>query len=304
MADYREIVRWFVEQFPTIPKPYMKAGDAFVDRLAMTMLALGGCENARIDAMKAGLLSLAHAEPITTSGVRRIDEWLNPGRQHGADFSTLLATLLGGTFSTSGAAAIGRGEFLFWLTCPSASPQQADFRDRDGHAFNLKTLPACIAPGRNIERGTVPIDRVNAETWGSDLVPGQKRTFARWSALAAADPGRLTTYLGAIFPNWPGTDIAMLADAATDYDRFNMVHGLLCMRNGASTATLRGYIMLDTEASEVICVLSEDFTEATAKKLRLRFRSHLSRKRDTNSTPEGYTVVDRAARRRTAGEDR
>ncbi|MBM4012856.1 MAG: hypothetical protein FJ286_16075 [Planctomycetes bacterium] len=298
MADHKEIVKWFVEQFPSIPKPYLKRGDSFVDRLAMAMLALGGCDNARIDAMKAGIVSLAHAEPLTASGVRRVDQWLNPSERHGEDFSKLLATLLGGTFSTSGAAAIGRGEFLFWLTCPTASPQQADFRDREGQAFNLKTLPACIAPGRNIERGTVAIDRINAETWGKDLVPGQKRTFARWSALAAADPVRLKTYLAQILPNWPRTDIESLAAATTDYDRFNLVHGLLCMRNGASTANLRGYIMLDPAAAEVICLLSEDFTEAKAKELRLSFRSHLSRKRDTNSTPEGYTVVKRAGRAR------
>jgi hypothetical protein len=297
MAEHPEIIAWFVEQFPVIPKPFMKAGDTFVDRLAMVMLGLGGCDDRRIDAMKTGLVSLARAEPLTTSGARRIDQWLNPDQRHGEDFSKLLTTLLGGTFSTSGAAAIGRGEFLFWLTCPTASPQQADFRDRDDQAFNLKTLPACIAPGRNIERGTVPIDRINAETWGSDLVPGQKRTFSRWAALAAADPGRLTGYLTAIFPNWPADHIAMLADAATDYDRFNLVHGLLCMRNGASTADLRGYIMLDTDALEAICLLTEDFTEATAQELRLRFRSLLSRRKDTNSTPEGYTVVDRAALR-------
>jgi len=55
--------------------------------------------------------------------------------------------------------------------------------------------------------------------------------------------------------------------------------------------------MLDTDALEAICLLTEDFTEAKAQELRLRFRSHLSRKKDTNSTPEGYTVVERAARR-------
>lgn len=292
MPEHSDIVAWFVEQFPTVPRPYMKPGDAFVDRLAMAMLAFGGCDDKRIDTMKDGITSLARTAPLTTSGVRRIDQWLNPDQRYGPDFSKLIGILLGGTFSTSGAAAIGRGEFLFWLTCPSQEVKTEDFRDQEGNAFNLKTLPACIAPGQNIERGKIAIDSINDQTWDG-LVPGQKRSFQRWSTMALADRDKLIRYLHSIFPKWSADDIDTLAGAATDYERFNLVHGLLCMRNGARTASLRGYILLDTDALEAICLLEKDFTESKAHEFKLRFRSHLSRKRDTNSTPEGYTVVDR-----------